>query len=883
MRTFLFCLLAFVLEMGISDSRADFPSAVPFTLTSCATSGGATWASSTTGINVTFPTATTSRVAWTSTNSTGWDWSSSSQIAVLIANQSSVDASVTYFVVDRTGKQLKAGLLSNSQATSIPAGTTRTVLIDLTLGTTNDCLSVYGMACPPPVLTDSTAWMADCANVSTVLNYAQIATFYLQINNQTGSAVTLNIQSVTLYQPSPISALYSGIVDSFGQFSRGSWTNKITTTSDFVTRKSTEDSDLSLHSSLPGRDTYGASSALSSTASGYFRTQYVNDKWWLVAPNGNLFLSMGINHLFPSSVGSLSYQHSSDGSCGNATITQNRESMFQSISPDVHAYTITAAYGPFASGTYATYDFYGANVDRKYGSSYGSGDCATPWVTQSLRRLKSWGFNTLGCWSHVGLFQPTQQIPYIVYFHTAADTLINGIPDPYDSSFVTRTDAQAATYMLSAYVNDPWCLGYICDNERSWGNYPASSDYLTNTALRYVVAIKTLAADSTHPAKVAFEQMMESKYTDIASLNSAWGSRFASWTTFLNSYTVPSSPNDALITDMASFTVAFAARYANQVNSIIKSRDPNHLYLGARINRCSPEVLQGMAQGQDVISFNIYAPSIDSSTFAFTTTLGKPCMITEFSFGALDGNGMFGYAYRSQRAASQSDRAARYSAYVQSALALPAMVGVHWFEYADQPLVGRTLDGENYNFGFVDIADTPYQAMVDAARSLNALVYSLHQGCLVTPATMEAENTTVADYYTVAGGGWADVEDSVLSGGMGTQLNATANNDYITFETPGILPAGTYTVSIGIRKGPDLGKFRLYVGNSGSTFTSSAVVVGSAPTDEYNATASTAITEVSLGSWTTSSASTKWFKFMIVNKNSHSSANTLIIDYIKLN
>jgi hypothetical protein len=27
----------------------------------------------------------------------------------------------------------------------------------------------------------------------------------------------------------------------------------------------------------------------------------------------------------------------------------------------------------------------------------------------------------------------------------------------------------------------------------------------------------------------------------------------------------------------------------------------------------------------------------------------------------------------------------------------PSFVGAHWFQYTDQPLTGRTLDGENYN------------------------------------------------------------------------------------------------------------------------------------------------------------------------------------------
>lgn len=53
----------------------------------------------------------------------------------------------------------------------------------------------------------------------------------------------------------------------------------------------------------------------------------------------------------------------------------------------------------------------------------------------------------------------------------------------------------------------------------------------------------------------------------------------------------------------------------------------------------------------------------------------------------------------------------------------PAFVGAHWFQYLDEPLTGRTLDGENYNIGFVTVTDTPYPEMVQSARRVLADAY----------------------------------------------------------------------------------------------------------------------------------------------------------------
>ena len=61
-----------------------------------------------------------------------------------------------------------------------------------------------------------------------------------------------------------------------------------------------------------------------------------------------------------------------------------------------------------------------------------------------------------------------------------------------------------------------------------------------------------------------------------------------------------------------------------------------------------------------------------------------------------------------------------------TALQHPLMVGAHWFQYSDQPLTGRG-DGENYRIGFVDITDTPYLEMIQAARAVAAKMYEIRR------------------------------------------------------------------------------------------------------------------------------------------------------------
>ena len=69
--------------------------------------------------------------------------------------------------------------------------------------------------------------------------------------------------------------------------------------------------------------------------------------------------------------------------------------------------------------------------------------------------------------------------------------------------------------------------------------------------------------------------------------------------------------------------------------------------------------------------------------------------------------------------AAEDQRGPAYAAYLHSALANPDIVGCHWFQYVDEPLTGRLLDGENGQMGFVSVADVRYPGLVSAARQAN--------------------------------------------------------------------------------------------------------------------------------------------------------------------
>jgi hypothetical protein len=171
--------------------------------------------------------------------------------------------------------------------------------------------------------------------------------------------------------------------------------------------------------------------------------------------------------------------------------------------------------------------------------------------------------------------------------------------------------------------------------------------------------------------------------------------------------------------DLVSFNKKTIEQYFKVCRESIKAVAPNNLYLGCRFNSVNAMVDEAASKYCDVVSYNPYYRSV--ADFTTKSRADVPLMIGEFHFGALD-RGMFHTGL--QGMANQKDRAMAYRRYVEGALRHPQMVGCHWFQYTDQPTTGRSFDGENYQIGFVDICDTPYPEMIEAARAIGAEMYS---------------------------------------------------------------------------------------------------------------------------------------------------------------
>ncbi|MGA2273722.1 MAG: hypothetical protein ABSH00_09210 [Bryobacteraceae bacterium] len=106
---------------------------------------------------------------------------------------------------------------------------------------------------------------------------------------------TLEIRSIQLAKQDPGSDFLEGkpVLDEFGQWAHADWPRKIKSREQLEKQLSEE--DKTLRPGDFGYCEYGGYKSTHAKATGFFRVEQINGKWWFVDPHGHLFLSTGSN------------------------------------------------------------------------------------------------------------------------------------------------------------------------------------------------------------------------------------------------------------------------------------------------------------------------------------------------------------------------------------------------------------------------------------------------------------------------------------------------------------------------------------------------------------------------------------------------------------
>ncbi|MFQ6096912.1 MAG: beta-agarase, partial [Armatimonadota bacterium] len=305
-------------------------------------------------------------------------------------------------------------------------------------------------------------------------------------------------------------------IDAYGQYIHKDWPGKTHSAEDLVQRLEAERAELRDRPGPPDWDEYGGWEAGPTLeATGFFRTEKYKGKWWLVDPKGKLFFSHGIDCV----------------GFNDDTPIEDREHWFADLPSDAPEFRgFFRRAGRVIRDYYQgkkpmCFDFGGANIKRKYGDNW-----RQQFADISHRRLRSWGFNTIGNWSDPSIYL-MRKTPYVVAIHFGAKPLQGSkgywgrFHDVFDPDFRARLRARMARE-VGKTAGDPWCIGYFVDNEIAWGD-------------EISLAVAALVSPPDQAAKQVFVADLKGKYETIEALNEAWGTDHASWEAVLQNQKPP--------------------------------------------------------------------------------------------------------------------------------------------------------------------------------------------------------------------------------------------------------------------------------------------------------------------------------------------------------
>jgi hypothetical protein len=285
-------------------------------------------------------------------------------------------------------------------------------------------------------------------------------------------------------------------------------------------------------------DDYGGVTVQMAKPSGNFRVTKISNRWVILTPRGNPFWMLGV----------------------------------WNITTDDHIF-------PVDSGR-----SYTQRVTHKYG------DSNLRWGPQQVRRLKSWGFNTIGPYS-VSWVSPTHsdsrwpkdgtqpvkapivilaRVSYYSFYNSdgygtaPVKDLVAGVkprtlayqgghfPDIFDPAFEAYANGMFERGLSeNAMRNSPWVIGYMSDDTDDLWGFGAGSEFQTkppghandNLALLSLITSPVQSANRNAGGsgrsvtyrnqkvytKEALIEFLRKKYGTIAALNSSWGSTYTSF------------------------------------------------------------------------------------------------------------------------------------------------------------------------------------------------------------------------------------------------------------------------------------------------------------------------------------------------------------------
>ena len=327
------------------------------------------------------------------------------------------------------------------------------------------------------------------------------------------------------------------------------------------------------HRDTAERDQYGGWTGKKFEATGFFRVEK-DERWWLVTPEGNAFLSFGINHLHPH-LWKQDY---------------NTEAWKKRLGID--------------------------NLD-----SHEFTPALKTWFLQTCRQ---YGFNTVGVHTELSAVnRPQPSLPYMqsIHFvdipHWQQEIPDSNFWDVFSEAFAAHCDRLAREF-AAPVKDDPFLLGYAMTDcplftEEDCRERPDVIGGARREArIGWPRRLRNLGANA--PGKKAYVRTMRDIYRgQISDFNATYGTQFDSFDALQTAenwhpHTDLSNGNETR--DNIEFLQKVVAKYYQTTRDAIRRYDPNHLFVGDKINANTDALdtlLPITSQFTDIVFYQMYA------------------------------------------------------------------------------------------------------------------------------------------------------------------------------------------------------------------------------------------------------------------------------------
>jgi hypothetical protein len=337
------------------------------------------------------------------------------------------------------------------------------------------------------------------------------------------------------------------------------------------------------------------------------------------------------------------------------------------------------------------------------------------WAEATLKRVHAAGFKGLGAWCHPVFHELPVPITRDLNIWACSPANASRL---YDAGWYLAAENTVRQATAKLRTN-PYLIGYFLDNEIDF------SDARVGPGLYF----DDLPADNPNRQEVM--KVIRQLWPDINAFDVAWGFAFKSYDELDSLKALPKDPPETYAYLMSAWTGHLMQDYFKATTELVRRYDPNHLVLGIRYaGYAPPEAIRASKGLTDAQSLNYYVSDamLDPELLNSLHDLSdQPLIISEYSFHALDGrSGNRNAAGFPAPVTDQQARADAYRMFTTRLARLPWIIGADWFQWSDEPPSGRNADGEDVNFGIVDVDDREYAGMVDAVRTTTPMLNTLH-------------------------------------------------------------------------------------------------------------------------------------------------------------